>query len=504
MSSQKRNMLIAVVILLVAGGVFLGKPMLDKQLLNEFKEVITKLPGTLTYTTAEADALAKRITLTGVKFVPKGETEQQITADTIVVEAGDISAMTRPGTQRILSLAQATNLAWNLKDPQTQMPMQGSYASLMVTDVNADVQAFIDAANAPVPQNEQEALAWVATMEKPMLELRFGSMQGKGYTNKVTTPIVAINMTVESFSGTNAGLLSAEKGSMQNMVLDAGLVGKFSIQSMEMNDMALPNMFALVALGENITEQAMMNEFNKNPFKFGNFSIKGVSLSMPMVSKEPVTVGGWTMKGTLRASNGTFDMTQNNLVLPGDLVAHLVPGFQQLHSKPLDISGQLGVDYNNDDATKTLALTLRNAQLQDPNLGAASLSAAITSPSAMLQEGPVSGLESAKLHSFAMSFENKGIVDLASKVIATQIVGLAAPEVLEATAKALREETAQDMNRVKPGTSEAVQTMAANLSRAILEQGRFEMKFAPKAPIVPTAFGEVTEGLESSFTPAAK
>ena len=111
MSSQKRNILIAVVILLVAGGFFLGKPMLDKQLLNEFKEVTAKLPGTFTFATAEADALAKRISLTGVKFVPQGEGEQQITADSLIIEAGDISAMTRPGTQRIISMAQVKNVA---------------------------------------------------------------------------------------------------------------------------------------------------------------------------------------------------------------------------------------------------------------------------------------------------------------------------------------------------------------------------------------------------------
>ena len=504
MSSQKRNILIAVVILLVAGGVFLGKPMLDKQLLSEFKEVTAKLPGTLTYATAEADALAKRITLTGVKFVPNGEGDQQITADTVLVEAGDITAMTRPGTQRILSMGQATNLAWSLKDPQTQMPMQGGYAELTVKDVSADVQAFLAAANAPTPQNEQEMIKMLGALEKPLQELRIGSMQGKGYTNKLSTPFVAINMTVESFSATNSGLLSAEKGSLQNMVLDAGPVGKFSIQSVEMQDMAMPNLFAILALGENATEQDLMNELNKNPFKFSNVAIKGVSLSMPMVSKEPVTAAGWTMKGNLRASNGTFDISQNNLVLPGDLVALLVPGFQQLHSKPLDISASFGVDYRNEDATKTLELTLRNAQVQDPNLGAASLSAAILSPSAMLQEEAFSALDGSKLQSFAMSFENKGIVELASKVIATQVVGLAAPEVLEATAKAVREDTAQDLTRVRPGTSEAVTTMANNLSRAILEQGRFEMKFAPKTPIAPAAFGEVTEGLESSFTPAAK
>lgn len=73
--------------------------------------------------------------------MPNGEGDQQITADTAVVEAGDITAMTRPGTQRILSMGQATNLAWSLKDPQTQMPMQGGYAELTVKDVSADVQA---------------------------------------------------------------------------------------------------------------------------------------------------------------------------------------------------------------------------------------------------------------------------------------------------------------------------------------------------------------------------
>ena len=504
MSSQKRNILIAVVILLVAGGFFLGKPMLDKQLLNEFKEVTAKLPGTFTFATAEADALAKRISLTGVKFVPQGEGEQQITADSLIIEAGDISAMTRPGTQRIISMAQVKNVAWNLKDPQTQMPMQGGYAELTVTDVDADVQAFIAVANAPTPQTDEEVFKALATLEKPLHELRFGGMQGKGYTNKISTPFVAINMSIESFSATNSGVLSAEKGSLQNMVLDAGPVGKFSIQSMEMKDFALPNMFSLAALGENITEQDMMNEFNKNPIRIGNFSMKGISLSMPMVSKDPITAAEWTMKGNMRASNGTADFTQNNLVVPGDLVAHLVPGFQQLHPKPLDISANIGVDYTNDDTAKTVALTLRNANLQDPNLGAASLSAAITSPSGMLQEEALSALDGSMLHSFAMTFDNKGIVDLVSKVIATQIVGLAPPEVLEGTAKALRQETAQDLNNVKPGTSEAVVAMAANLSRAILEQGRFEVKFAPKTPIAPAAFGEVTEGLESSFTPAAK
>ncbi|WP_027187108.1 hypothetical protein [Desulfovibrio cuneatus] len=504
MSSQKRNILIAVVILLVAGGVFLGKPMLDKQLLNEFKEATAKLPGTLTYATAEADAIAKRITLTGVKFIPNGANDQQITADTVVVEAGDLTAITRPGTQRILSMAEAQNLAWTLKDPQTQLPMQGGYAVISVTDVHADVQAFIAATNAPTPQNEQEMIKILDTLQKPLQELRIGTMQGKGYTNKISTPFVAINMTVDSFSATNAGLLSADKGSLQNMVLDAGPIGKFSIQSIEMQDMAMPNLFAILALGENATEQDMMNELNKNPFKFSNFAIKGVSLFMPMVSKEPITAAGWTMKANLRASNGTFDLTQSNLVLPGELVAHLVPGFKQLHGMPLDISASVGVDYNTDDAAKTVALTLRNAQVQEPNLGTATLSAAITSPSAMLQEEALAALDGSKLHSLTMSFENKGIVDLASKVIATQMVGLAAPEVLEATAKALREDTAQDLNRVKPGTSEAVTAMATNLSRAILEQGRFEMKFAPKTPIAPAAFGEVTEGLESSFTPAAK
>lgn len=47
--------------------------MLDKQLLSEFKEVTAKLPGTLTYATAEADALANALPLLASSLCPMGK-----------------------------------------------------------------------------------------------------------------------------------------------------------------------------------------------------------------------------------------------------------------------------------------------------------------------------------------------------------------------------------------------------------------------------------------------
>lgn len=111
------------------------------------------------------------------------------------------------------------------------------------------------------------------------------------------------------------------------------------------------------------------------------------------------------------------------------------------------------------------------------------------------------------VNSFATSFENKGIVELVSKLAAVQIVGTANPEAVVTTAQLLREQALASMfmqSTIAKGTGKA---LIENLARALQEQGRFELTFTPKVPVnlnAVDAVEAVEAELQSSFTSAAQ
>ena len=111
------------------------------------------------------------------------------------------------------------------------------------------------------------------------------------------------------------------------------------------------------------------------------------------------------------------------------------------------------------------------------------------------------------MHSFASSFENKGIVALASNLAAMQTIGAEDKELVEITAQFMRERLIASMLMQAEMATGAGKNMIINFVRALQTHGRYEAKFTSETPINLVGEGAIEavgNAIQSSFTPAAQ
>lgn len=368
MSSGKRNSIIAVILLVIVGGGFLGKVLLDERLLRKFAELAAKLPGTFTYTEAKADALAKRITLAGVKYAPSNNL-LQVAVDRLVLEGWNTDALQHPGTQPVLSVLHAENFTVHVPEALYGQETEVVYKTLTLQDVQADVQAFAAAASGPKPQTEEEVRALLKNLEKPLDEVRFGFMQTSDMTYTFQTPELPFKISTASMHSKDVGLFVSGKSTTQNIVIDASPVVRLSVATMDMDGMRLPNTLGLFGK-ENLTELDYYNAFKPHMIQVENLNMKAISFAVPLAHKAPITMEEFTANVDFSLpSSFTLATAQKDLVIPAELIAQAFPGFLEYHGKPLNLSFAVDMEYSYDQTTKILGANLRKLLVQEQNLG---------------------------------------------------------------------------------------------------------------------------------------
>lgn len=512
MSSKKRNSIIAILLLVIVGGGFLAKTLLDKRLLTEFTELTAKLPGTFTYAEAKADALAKRLTLTGVKYVHP-QTMVQVAVDKLLLEGGDISALSHPGTQRILSLLDAANLVVTIPKTAIGMDLEAAYKTFSLEDVYVDVQAFVAVANGPKPQTKEEEIALLQTLAKPLEELRIGLMKGSGVAYTIPSPQMPVKLTVDSFDSHNVGVFASGKSSKQNVVIDASPMMRFSAASMDMDGLRLPNTFDTLGKPR---EPGLLDPvfFKPHILQLANFSMKSLSLTSSMADKKTITMDEFTANVDISPPTSmTLATGYKNLTLPPELVELVLPGFMAYHGKPLHWTFDGDMEYQYDPATQVVGMNLRNLLLQEPNLGEFRLvfrGDVFPVPWPFTTYTANTASENVLIHSFVSSFENKGIVELVSKLAAVRVGGAGNAGNVDSTAKLLRDQAVASLLMKSAVATGSWKTLTENLARVLQEHGRFEFVISSKEPInlnrsvLEKNLAAFEAAIQSSFTPAAQ
>ena len=368
-----------VLVLVGAGGYFVGLPMFEKQAAEKVAAFIETLPGDIKADDIKVSFLGKEVRITSLRGTTTyiDGSDMYVDVASIVCSGVNLDAGKAPGVTDIVDAMHVTGMKLqtktNIEGLERQLEQEALLTDLKVTGLRGDLFALSAASSS----TETDQAARLKVMMDALLTIHVDAMEGREYINRTSSDLRPMTASLDTFSYKDFSPLSYGPMDANNFKLNAFNSDLLTIERISSKAGHIPNIFNLAFNAEADPEASLkefIDIFSKEALVLDEIVME--KLSFKLMMEEPLTLAKGVINLRMSADKVVLQHNLEGLFIPVELYRKAsmeADQFARQYGKGLDISASVDLEVHQKDGSGDIFV--KSLRMVDKNLGSASITA---------------------------------------------------------------------------------------------------------------------------------